>query len=162
MDEAIGWDVDHYHLVQLVDGYSTRELQRILHDAELEEHVAQYHEEPTLGTWQYLVTAYRKALLIRRQLDATRRTAIYLKRPHRKADIDFENIKSRIDIVEYIGRYIPLKKMGSAFHGVCIFHADKDPSLVVWPGIQAFRCFGCDAKGDIISFRRLLTERGIR
>lgn len=63
-------------------------------------------------------------------------------------------IKSRIDIVNYISRYVPnLKKAGKDFKACCPFHEDRTPSFVVSPKKQTWRCYGaCSDGGDIFSF----------
>lgn len=63
-----------------------------------------------------------------------------------------EEIKSRCNIVDVIGRYVPLKKMGNNHKGVCPFHNEKTPSFVVSENKQIFTCFGCGATGDVIEF----------
>jgi DNA primase len=63
-----------------------------------------------------------------------------------------EEIKRKIDIVEFISEYLPLKKMGRNFAAKCPFHAETKPSFMVSPDRQIFRCFGCEAAGDIFSF----------
>ncbi len=63
-----------------------------------------------------------------------------------------EEIKYRCNIVEVIGRYVPLKKLGGNFTGLCPFHNEKTPSFMVSETKQIFTCFGCGAKGDVIEF----------
>lgn len=64
-----------------------------------------------------------------------------------------DEIKSKIDIVEYIGAIVPLKKAGRNFKGLCPFHDEKTPSFMVSPDRQLWRCFGaCQEGGDIIAF----------
>jgi len=63
-----------------------------------------------------------------------------------------EEIKSRCDIVEVIGRVVSLKKMGSNIKGLCPFHNEKTPSFVVSDANQMFYCFGCNVSGDVINF----------
>ncbi len=63
-----------------------------------------------------------------------------------------EEIKLRLDITEYIGRHVNLKKSGRNFKGLCPFHQEKTPSFYVFPESQTWHCFGCDRGGDIYSF----------
>lgn len=63
-----------------------------------------------------------------------------------------DEIKSRCNIVDVVGRVIPLKKAGSNYKGVCPFHNEKTPSFVVSETKQIYTCFGCGATGDVIGF----------
>jgi DNA primase len=61
-------------------------------------------------------------------------------------------LKDALDIVEVVSDYMPLKKAGKRLKALCPFHPDKDPSFYVNPERQNYRCFGCGASGDVISF----------
>jgi len=63
-----------------------------------------------------------------------------------------DEIKSRCDIVEVIGRVVSLKKVGSNIKGLCPFHNEKTPSFVVSDAKQVYYCFGCNASGDVLEF----------
>lgn len=63
-----------------------------------------------------------------------------------------DEIKNRCDIVDVINRWVPLKKSGKNFKGLCPFHSEKTPSFVVSLDKQIFTCFGCGARGDVIEF----------
>jgi DNA primase len=64
-----------------------------------------------------------------------------------------DEIKDRLDIVEVIQSYVPLKKAGRNYKGLCPFHAEKTPSFVVFPDSGTWHCFGaCGTGGDVFSF----------
>ena len=63
-----------------------------------------------------------------------------------------EEIKSRIDIVSLISRYLELKRGGSIFKACCPFHKEDTPSFTVFPNTQTYFCFGCQKHGDIFTF----------
>ena len=63
-----------------------------------------------------------------------------------------QELLSRIDVVEVVGRYVQLKKGGANFMGLCPFHGEKSPSFSVSPTKQFFHCFGCGKSGDALGF----------
>lgn len=63
-----------------------------------------------------------------------------------------EEIKSRLDIVDLIQEYTPLKQSGANFKALCPFHSEKTPSFMVSREKQFFKCFGCGLGGDIFTF----------
>ena len=66
-----------------------------------------------------------------------------------------QDLISRVDIVDVVGRHVELKRGGANLMGLCPFHAEKSPSFSVSPAKQFYYCFGCGASGDAIRF---LTE----
>ncbi len=61
-------------------------------------------------------------------------------------------IKQSIDIVELLGRYIEIRRAGTAWKACCPFHQEKTPSFHVNPSRQSYHCFGCGEGGDGIKF----------
>lgn len=79
----------------------------------------------------------------------------------------YEYLKTQIDQLGYISKFMPLKRVGSIFKARCIFHNEKTPSMTVYPVGHmdprtkeeqkhvSFYCFGCGVGGDVISFKQL-------
>jgi DNA primase len=63
-----------------------------------------------------------------------------------------QELLHRVDIVDVIERYVPLKKSGANHLACCPFHGEKTPSFTVSPAKQFYHCFGCGAHGNAISF----------
>lgn len=63
-----------------------------------------------------------------------------------------QELLSRTDVVDIVGRYVQLKKGGANFMGLCPFHGEKSPSFSVSPAKQFYHCFGCGKNGNAISF----------
>jgi len=64
-----------------------------------------------------------------------------------------DDIKARIDIVDLVSRYVPLKRAGRSYKACCPFHEERTPSFVVTPDRGSWYCFGaCGEGGDIFSF----------
>ena len=63
-----------------------------------------------------------------------------------------QELLARADVVEIVGRYVPLKKGGANYMGLCPFHGEKSPSFSVSPTKQFFHCFGCGKNGNAIGF----------
>lgn len=78
------------------------------------------------------------------------------------ADNIVDEIKSRCNIVDVVGRTVNLKKTGSNHKGLCPFHSEKTPSFVVSEDKQIFTCFGCGATGDVIEFVKRLNNLDFR
>ncbi len=65
---------------------------------------------------------------------------------------DTQLIKEKLDIVQTIQEYVPLKKAGIYYKAPCPFHREKTPSFMVNAEKQIWKCFGCGKGGDIFSF----------
>jgi len=63
-----------------------------------------------------------------------------------------QELLHRVDIVDVIERYVPLKKGGANYSACCPFHTEKTPSFTVSPTKQFYHCFGCGVHGNAISF----------
>lgn len=70
-----------------------------------------------------------------------------------KIDSSFiESLKQKLNIKDVVGRYVTLKKTGFNYKGICPFHNDSHPSMVVSEVRQTYHCFVCGAHGDAIAF----------
>jgi len=63
-----------------------------------------------------------------------------------------DDLLVRVDIVDLVDSYVPLKKTGSSYVARCPFHTEKTPSFAVTRNKQLYHCFGCGAGGNAISF----------
>lgn len=63
-----------------------------------------------------------------------------------------DRVRQHFDIVDLISEYVPLKRTGRSFVGLCPFHSEKTPSFSVSQTKQIYHCFGCGAGGNSISF----------
>lgn len=63
-----------------------------------------------------------------------------------------QDLLNRLDIVDVVERYVPLKKSGANFVACCPFHNEKSPSFTVSQTKQFYHCFGCGAHGTAIGF----------
>ena len=70
-----------------------------------------------------------------------------------------QDLLARVDIVDVVERYVPLKKSGANYSACCPFHSEKTPSFTVSPSKQFYHCFGCGAHGSAIGF--LMQHAGI-
>jgi DNA primase len=68
--------------------------------------------------------------------------------------MDFaQELKAQVDIVRVISDYVPrLRRFGNRYSGLCPFHNEKTPSFSIYAEHQFYRCYGCDAKGDVFNF----------
>ncbi len=63
-----------------------------------------------------------------------------------------QDLLNRVDIIDVVERYIPLKKAGANYAACCPFHGEKTPSFTVSQSKQFYHCFGCGAHGSAIGF----------
>ena len=63
-----------------------------------------------------------------------------------------DELLNRVDIVDVIEKFVPLKRSGANLSACCPFHEEKTPSFTVSQQKQFYHCFGCGAHGSAISF----------
>jgi len=63
-----------------------------------------------------------------------------------------DQVRGASDIVDIISEYVPLKKKGANYFGLCPFHAEKTPSFSVNQAKQIYHCFGCGEGGNVFTF----------
>jgi DNA primase len=73
-----------------------------------------------------------------------------------------DDLRTRADIVQVVQDYVPLKKAGATWKGLCPFHGEKTPSFHVNPDKGFFYCFGCQAGGDVFKFVELQEKVGFQ
>ena len=60
-----------------------------------------------------------------------------------------DDLRLQTNIVQVVQEYVPLKRVGRTYKGLCPFHSEKTPSFHVDPDKGFFHCFGCHAGGDV-------------
>ena len=73
-----------------------------------------------------------------------------------------DDLRSRADLVQVVQDYVPLKKAGATWKGLCPFHGEKTPSFQVNPDKGFFYCFGCQVGGDVFKFVELQEKVGFQ
>lgn len=68
------------------------------------------------------------------------------------ADDDIERLRETISLVDIVQGYVPLRRVGRNWVGLCPFHAEKTGSFNVREETKRYRCFGCGAAGDVFKF----------
>ena len=68
------------------------------------------------------------------------------------AEDDIERLKSTVSIVDTVQQYVALKRVGRNWVGLCPFHAEKSGSFNVREETGYYKCFGCQAGGDVFTF----------
>ena len=63
-----------------------------------------------------------------------------------------DEILTKLNIVDVVSEFVPLKKAGKSFKACCPFHEEKTPSFFVHPEKQIFHCFGCGEGGNVFTF----------
>ncbi|MGH9062201.1 MAG: CHC2 zinc finger domain-containing protein, partial [Acidimicrobiales bacterium] len=69
-------------------------------------------------------------------------------------DEDIARVRAATDFVALAGEHIALKRVGRGWTGLCPFHGEKSPSFSVNAELGVYYCFGCQARGDVITFVR--------
>jgi DNA primase len=73
-----------------------------------------------------------------------------------------DDLRSQANIVQVVQEYVPLRRAGTTYKGLCPFHSEKTPSFHVNPDKGFFHCFGCGAGGDVIKFLELHEKVGFQ
>ncbi|MCZ7534499.1 MAG: DNA primase [Acidimicrobiia bacterium] len=69
-------------------------------------------------------------------------------------DEDVARVREATDLVALAGEHLALKRIGRRYTGLCPFHTEKSPSFTINPELGVYYCFGCQARGDAITFIR--------
>ncbi|MGE5243846.1 MAG: DNA primase [Betaproteobacteria bacterium] len=73
-----------------------------------------------------------------------------------------DDLRLQANIVQVVQEYVPLKRAGRTYKGLCPFHAEKTPSFHVDPDKGFFHCFGCGVGGDVFKFLELHEKVGFQ
>lgn len=68
------------------------------------------------------------------------------------SDDDIDRVRATVSIVDVVGQHVQLRRTGRNWVGLCPFHGEKTPSFNVREETGRYKCFGCDASGDIFTF----------
>ena len=66
-----------------------------------------------------------------------------------------DDLRMQANILQVVQEYVPLKRAGTSYKGLCPFHSEKSPSFTVNPEKGFFHCFGCNIGGDVFKFLEL-------
>src|SRR5579859_11287 len=70
------------------------------------------------------------------------------------AEEDVARVRAATDFVHLAGEHMALRRVGTRWSGLCPFHGEKTPSFSINAEQGLYYCFGCGAKGDVITFVR--------
>ena len=70
----------------------------------------------------------------------------------RLSEQEINQIRAKADIVDVVGRYVPLTRKGRNYVAQCPFHDDHDPSMSVNADKQIFKCFVCGDRRQCLWF----------
>ena len=73
-----------------------------------------------------------------------------------------DDLKAQADLVQVVQDYVPLKRAGGSYKGLCPFHSEKAPSFHVNRDKGFFHCFGCGVGGDVFKFLELHGKLGFQ
>src|SRR5574344_87027 len=65
---------------------------------------------------------------------------------------EINDLRTKANIVDIIGSYLPLQKKGKDYKCVCPFHDDHSPSMSISEAKQIYKCFSCNAAGNVFTF----------
>jgi DNA primase len=73
-----------------------------------------------------------------------------------------DDLRLQANILQVVQEYVPLRKVGRTYKGLCPFHSEKSPSFHVDPEKGFFHCFGCSVGGDVFKFLELQENVGFQ
>ena len=139
---------DHIDVSYLSTNLTITQLREEIRQANIRIKVCDAFDEHGIFPYEDYIDACQQAIQALQQ-----RPAVSAETPvHGRRRIDVTALKEKRDIVAEVERHTQLRKSGRNFIGLCPLHDDHDPSFVVYPDNQTFKCYGCQRGGDIIEF----------
>lgn len=135
--------------------FNLPQLRRELRTADVQASVCRQYHDPAEYYWKDYAGAIKLAINIARTESPGSKWDSRLKPRSKKGGgwlPRASDVKARYDVVDVISQYVDLHKAGRNFKGLCPFHNDIDPSLMIYPDNQRWRCYSCNIGGDVINF----------
>jgi len=126
---------------------------------------APYDSQDWVLCWDYIKnhrsdeSEYTACATVDDYVEQEYRKSIITMMPVEPSDrLSFQEIRDRVDILEYVSRFSKITKAGSRYKACCPIHGEKTPSMSIDHERKKFHCFGCGARGDVSDLIKAMGE----